>query len=133
MMLAIFETAVEAQEETSLLQAQCAAGMIEIYSLAVITKDTYGSVTVRQAGDHGRVGAMLGMGLGSLIGLPGGLLGAAIGALAVALVGWLIDLQIVGVERAMVDRVAGYLLPGQSALMVEIDDLSFHALQPDVA
>ena len=76
---------------------------------------------------------MLGMGLGSLIGLPGGLLGAAIGALAVALVGWLVDLQIAGVERAMVDKVAGYLLPGQSALMVEIDDVSFQPLQPVVA
>ena len=129
--LAIFDSASKTKENTGLLRARCAEGMIDIYSLAVIDKNTYGSVTVRQGADHGRVGALLGMFFGSLIALSGGIVFAAIGAAAGALVGWLVDLKIVGVDVKIVDSVARYLSPGQSALVTEIDDESFITLQTD--
>ena len=66
-----------------------------------------------------------------LIALSGGIVFFAIGAAAGALIGWLVDLEIVGVDVEIVDTVAGYLSPGQSALVTEIDDESFITLQTD--
>jgi uncharacterized membrane protein len=88
-------------------------------------------VTVKQGADHGRVGALLGMFFGSLIALSGGIVFFAIGAAAGALIGWLVDLEIIGVDVEIVDTVARYLSPGESALVTEIDDESFITLQTD--
>src|SRR4030095_17041073 len=96
MLFAIFDRVDETQEKARLLRRLCAAGMIEIYSRAVITKDNHGSVTVKQGGDCGCVGAVLGIIFGSLMGLPGGLIGFAGGAMAGALVGWWGDLKTIG-------------------------------------
>jgi uncharacterized membrane protein len=126
--LAIFDSPSKTKEKAGLLRARCAEGMIDIYSLAVIDKNAYGSVTVKQGADHGRVGALLGMFFGSLIALSGGIVFFAIGAAAGALIGWLVDLEMVGVDVEIVDTVAGYL-SGQSALVTEIDDESFITLQ----
>jgi uncharacterized membrane protein len=139
MFLTIFDSPSKTQERAGLLRTQCAEGMINVYSLAVITKDTYGSVAARQGGDHGRFGAVLGLFFGTVLGLffgtlmgsLGGPIGITVGASAGALVGWWVDLKIVGVHIEIVDAVSGYLSPGQSALVTEIDDESFMALQMD--
>jgi uncharacterized membrane protein len=127
----IFDSASKTQERAHLLRTLCAEGMIDVYSLAVITKDTYGSVAARQGGDHGRFGAVLGLFFGTLMGSLGGPIGITVGASAGALVGWWVDLKIVGVDIEIVNAVSGYLSPGQSALVTEIDDESVMALQMD--
>lgn len=119
--LAIFDRLDETQARAQRLRALCAAGMVDIYSLAVISKDTGGAIKVNQGGDYGRVGAWVGVVVGSLIGMLGGMLGLVIGATAGALIGWWIDLKIVGVTVEIVDIVARHLSPGQSALVSELD------------
>src|SRR4030095_4549757 len=131
MFLTIFDSPSKTQERAGLLRTQCAEGMINVYSLAVITKDTYGSVAARQGSDHGRFGAVLGLFFGKLMGSLGGPIGITVGASAGALVGWWVDLKIVGVHIEIVDAVSGYLSPGQLALVTKIDDESFMALQMD--
>ena len=69
-------------------------------------------MTVKQGADHGRVGALLGRFFGSLIALSGGIVFFAIGAAAGALIGWLVDLEIVGVDVEIVDTVAGLFVAG---------------------
>ena len=124
MLFAIFDRVDETQEKARLLRRLCAAGMIEIYSLAVITKDNHGSVTVKQGGDCGCVGAVLGIIFGGLMGLLGGLIGFAGGAVAGALVGWWVDLKTIGVAAEIANNAANFLSPGQSALVTEMDDES---------
>ena len=121
-LFAIFDRLDETQEKARLLRRLCAAGMIDIYSLAVITKDNRGSVTVKQGGDYGCVGALVGIIFGSLIGVLGGLIGFAGGAVAGALVGWWVDLKMVGVATEIANSIACFLSPGQSALVTEMDD-----------
>src|SRR5436309_14420696 len=106
MLFAIFDRVDETQEKARLLRRLCAAGMIEIYSLAVITKDNHGSVTVKQGGDRGCVGAVLGIIFGSLMGLLGGLIGFAGGAMAGALVGWRVGLETIGEAADMAYHAA---------------------------
>jgi uncharacterized membrane protein len=122
MFIAIFDRLDETQEKARLLRRLCAAGMIDIYSLAVITKDDHGSATVQQGGDCGCVGALLGLAFGSLVGLAGGMIGFVVGAVVGALIGWWIDLKAIGVAAEIVNSVTGYLSPGQSALVTEMDD-----------
>jgi uncharacterized membrane protein len=124
MFVAIFDKVDETQEQARLLRGLCAAGLIDIYSLAVITKDNRGLVTVKQGGDYGCVGALVGIIFGSLIGLLGGLIGSAAGAVAGALVGWWVDLTAIGVAAEIANSVASSLSPGQSAVVTEMDDES---------
>jgi uncharacterized membrane protein len=124
MFVAIFDRLDETQEKARLLRRLCAAGMIDIYSLAVISKDDHGSATVEQGADCGRVGALLGLVFGSLVGLLGGMIGFAGGAMAGALIGWWVDLKAIGVAAEIVNSVTSYLSPGQSALVTEMDDES---------
>jgi uncharacterized membrane protein len=122
MLFAIFDRVDETQEKARLLRRLCAAGMIDIYSLAVITKDNHGSVRVKQGGDYNCVGALVGIIFGSLIGMLVGLIGFAGGAVAGALVGWWVDLKTIGVAPEIANSTASFLSPGQSALVTEIDD-----------
>ena len=119
---AIFDRVNETEEKARLLRRLCAAGMIDIYSLAVITKDNRGSVKVKQGGDCGCVGALLGIFFGCLIGLLGGLIGFAGVAVAGFLVGWWVDLKTIGVAAEIANSAASFLSPGQSALVSEMDD-----------
>jgi uncharacterized membrane protein len=121
-LFAIFDRVDETEEKARLLRRLCAAGMIDIYSLAVITKDNRGSVKVKQGGDCGCVGALLGIFCGCLIGLLGGLIGFAGVAVAGFLVGWWVDLKTIGVAAEIANSVASFLSPGQSALVSEMDD-----------
>src|SRR5262245_24900498 len=124
--LAIFDRADETQKEVRLLRELSAAGMVDIYSLAVVSKDRGGSVKVNQGGDYGGVGALVGLVVGSLVGLLAGPAGIAVGAACGALTGWWVDRKIVGVTVELVDIVARYLSPGQSALVTELEDDSLH-------
>jgi uncharacterized membrane protein len=121
-LFAIFDRVDETEEKARLLRRLCAAGMIDIYSLAVITKDKRGSVKVKQGGDCGCVGALLGMFFGCLIGLPGGLIGFAGGAMAGFLFGRWVDLKTIGVAAEIANSVVSFLSPGQSALVSEMND-----------
>jgi uncharacterized membrane protein len=121
-LFAIFDRVDKTEEKARLLRRLCAAEMIDIYSLAVITKDKRGSVKVKQGGDCGCVGALLGMFFGCLIGLPGGLIGFAGGAMAGFLFGRWADLKTIGVAAEIANSVASFLSPGQSALVSEMND-----------
>jgi uncharacterized membrane protein len=122
MLISIFDRVEQTEEKARLLRRLCAAGTIDMYSLAIITKDHDGSVSVEQGGDCGYVGALLGMIFGGLIGLLGGLIGFAGGMVAGFLVGWWVDLKAIGVAAEIVKGVTSYLSAGQSALVTEIDD-----------
>jgi uncharacterized membrane protein len=121
-LFAIFDRVDETEEKVRLLRRLCAAGMIDIYSLAVITKDNRGSVKVKQGGDYGCVGAWLGMFFGCLIGLLGGLIGFVGGAVAGFLFGRWVDLKTIGVAAEIANSAASFLSPGQSALVSEMND-----------
>jgi uncharacterized membrane protein len=110
---AIFDGTDETQERAQQLRTLCAEGMVDIYSLAVVSKDPRGSVKVNQGGDYGCVGALVGVASGCVVGATAG-----------AFIGWWVDRKIVGVTVEIVDIVSRHLSPGQSALVTQLDDES---------
>ena len=99
-----------------------AEGSLTLYSEAVIAKDANGQVSVKQAGDQGPLGTVLGLTTGSLIGLLGGPVGLAIGAATGTLTGSLFDLAELGVDEDFLSEVSQYLSPGKVAVVAEIDE-----------
>lgn len=69
MIVAVFSDETKAYEGIRALAELQDEGIIAVYATAVITKDTAGKVTMKQAADHGPIGTAVGLLSGSLIGM----------------------------------------------------------------
>jgi uncharacterized membrane protein len=95
---------------------------LTLYAYAIIAKDSKGAVGIKKAADQGPVGTTVGLITGGLIGLLGGPVGAAVGAASGTLSGSIYDLMQMGIDEDFVTEVSGYLLPGKSAVVADVDE-----------
>ncbi|MBO0801075.1 MAG: DUF1269 domain-containing protein [Blastocatellia bacterium] len=122
LIVVVFNNESKAYEGTKALRELHAEGNITFYAGAVIAKDSNGKVSVKQAVDQGPIGTVLGFATGGLIGLLGGPVGMAVGATAGTLSGSMYDMLQIGVDEDFVKEVSGYLTPGKTAVVAEIDE-----------
>ena len=122
MVVIVFNDEAKAYEGTKALKGLHAEGNLTLYQFAVITKDSTGTISVKDSSSQGPVGTALGWATGGLIGLLGGPVGFAVGAVSGTLAGSLFDLSQLGIGSDFLDEVSLYLLPGKSAVVAEIDE-----------
>ncbi|HLK60128.1 MAG TPA: DUF1269 domain-containing protein [Chthonomonadaceae bacterium] len=120
--VAIFPNEKIAYDGTQALKELDAEGSLTLYSMAVVTQDTDGKLSVKQAADEGPLGTAVGSLTGGLIGLLGGPVGMAVGFAGGALVGSWGDLFHLGVSSKFLEEVSQKLTPGKVAVVADIDE-----------
>lgn len=120
--MVIFDKAPEALKGVLSLKNLDRAGDIRLYATAVITKDSTGTVSIKQASEREANGVLLGLLAGILMGAFGGPVGLAIGASIGSLSGLIFDLAKVGISAGFLEEAAHALARGQVALLAEIDE-----------
>jgi uncharacterized membrane protein len=118
----IFDNEKSAYQGLSALKVLHNEASMTLHAAAVITKDTNGVVSVKQADDPGPVNTIFGLATGSLIGLLGGPIGLAVGAATGTVAGSLFDLAELGVGDDFLREVSENLTPGKVALVADIDE-----------
>lgn len=122
MLIAVFETEAKAYEGLSALKGLHKDGDITLYATAVISKDQYGKVHIKDASDQGPIGTGVGILTGSLLGLLGGPVGLAIGAATGAIAGLVYDVNADDVNSTFAEEVSAALSNGKTAVVCEIEE-----------
>jgi uncharacterized membrane protein len=122
MLIAIFDTAPQALKGVINLNDLHRAGDITLYSTAVITKESSGRVSIKQASEREWNGTPLGFLTGILVGTLGGPIGLAIGASIGGLAGLIFDLAKAGFSADFLEEASQALAAGKTALLAEIDE-----------
>jgi uncharacterized membrane protein len=122
MLIAIFDTAPQALKGVINLNDLHRAGDITLYSTAVITKESSGRVSIKQASEREWNGTPVGFLNGILVGTLGGPIGLAIGASIGGLAGLIFDLAKAGFSADFLEEASQALAPGKTALLAEIDE-----------
>ncbi len=118
----VFDGQDQACEGDRALRQMHGDGVITLYKDAVVVREPDGKVTVRAQPDTERVGALGGLIMGSLIGVPGGPVGVALGAGTGTVVGAAFEATRAGMDRDFVTDVGTHLAPGKAALIAEVDE-----------
>jgi uncharacterized membrane protein len=119
-LVVVFENESKAYEGSQALREMEIEGSIHLYAKAVLIRDAYGKVQVKQSSDLGAAGTAGGLVIGALIGLFGGPAGVAVGAGIGASGGFLYDMAHLGVGQDYLDGVGKSLKPGKAAVVAEI-------------
>jgi uncharacterized membrane protein len=122
MLVIIFDSEMKAYEGSRSLQELQEEGSINLYSKAVITRDTSGKVEVKQKGDMGPIGTAVGLLTGSLIGMLGGPVGLVLGTYFGTAGGLLYDMAKIGVGQDFLTEVERTLQPGKAAVVAEVGE-----------
>jgi uncharacterized membrane protein len=122
MLIAVFETEAKAYEGLTALKGLHANGDITLYATAVISKDQYGNVRVKDNADQGPIGTGVGLLTGSLIGILGGPVGLAFGALTGTMAGLIYDVNVEDVNTTFAEDVSEAISNGKTAVVCEIDE-----------
>jgi len=122
MIVTVFKDKASAYEGYDALGELHAEGSITLYAAAIISKDSKGKVSVKQAAGRGLPGMVTGLATGSLIGLLGGPVGLVIGAATGTVAGSLYDISHLGVSDDFVTEVSQRLSPGKMAVVAEVDE-----------
>ncbi len=134
--VAVFSTQNEAYDAAARMQRLDDDGIIKVKRGAIATKDAKGNLTIPDSKNVGSAWGLLGGGLiGGLLGAmlgPVGVAagaaagaaatGAAVGAVTGGMVGSVADLTEFGLNEDFVDDVTTQLYPGDTALIVEVDE-----------
>jgi uncharacterized membrane protein len=138
--VAVFETQNQAYDAAAAMQRLDDNGSITLKRGAIATKDAKGNLTIPDTKDVGSAWGLLGGGLiGGLLGAMLGptavaagaaasaaasaaAAGAAVGAAGGGVMGSLVDLTELGLNESFIDEVTTQLYPGDTALIVELDE-----------
>ena len=135
--VAVFGTQNQAYDAAARMQRLDEDGIIKVKRGAIATKDAKGNLTIPDSKHVGSAWGLLGGGLiGGLLGAmlgPVGVAagaaasaaaaaGAAVGAVTVGSVGAVADLTEFALNEDFVDEVTTQLYPGDTALIVEVDE-----------
>jgi uncharacterized membrane protein len=122
MLVVVFDNETKAYEGVAALRQLEREGSISAHAGAVVVKNADGTASVKEFGDVGPVGTLLGTSVGSLIGLLAGPAGLAVGAASGLALGTLFDLDNAGVGVDFVDDVQKSLQPTKAAVVVDIEE-----------
>ena len=122
MLVVVFDNETKAYEGSRVLNQLDFEGSITIHAKAVISKNSDGTVSVKQGEDDFPVRTVSGTAIGSLIGLLGGPAGLAVGALTGTMAGSLADLFVAGVDSDFLPEVSKVLTPGKYAIVADISE-----------
>ena len=122
MLVVIFPNESKAYEGKRALQQLDGEGSISVYADVVLVKNADGTATIKQTGDPGPLGTLVGTSFGSLIGLLGGPAGVALGAAAGALGGSVADLDNARIGSDFIDDVSKQLAPNRVAVIAEVEE-----------
>jgi uncharacterized membrane protein len=145
--VAVFATQNHAYDAARRIQNLDQDGIIELKRGAIATKDDKGNLTIPDTKGVGTAWGLLGGGLiGGLLGAMLGPVGVAAGAAASAaaagavlgatsggIVGATVDLAEFGVSEDFIDDVSTQLNPGETALIVEVEEGSTESIDRIVA
>ena len=134
--VAVFGTQNQAYDAAARMQRLDEDGIIKVKRGAIATKDAKGNLTIPDSKHVGSAWGLLGGGLiGGLLGAMLGPVGVAAGAAASAAVataaagavggsavGAVIDLTELGLREDFIDDVSTQLYPGETALIVEVEE-----------
>ncbi len=134
--VAVFGTQNQAYDAAARMQRLDDDGIIKLKRGAIATKDTKGNLTIPDSKHMGSAWGLLGGGLiGGLLGVMLGPVGVAAGAAASAAaagaaagavtggaMGAVVDLADLGLNEDFIDDVTTQLSPGDTALIVEVDE-----------
>jgi len=124
MLVVVFETHDKADEALIALRRLEDESIISIYAHAVVMKDDQGVVTGARARDAAPRPTLGGTAVGSALGLFGGPMGVAVGAVSGFAIGAMTEYTRIRAARGFVRDVADALLPGDAALVAEINEES---------
>ncbi len=113
------EKAYQGQRELRKLDRE---GEITVYGTGVVAKSENGEVHVRENGDIGIAGGLIGTSLGSVIGLLGGPVGMGIGATAGFTMGAVVDVDRAVIGEDFIDDVRNQLSPGKAAVVADVEE-----------
>jgi uncharacterized membrane protein len=122
MLVVIFDDEKKAYEGSRALYQLDLEGDISIYAEAVISKNTDGKLSIKQADGDFPIRTLGGTAIGSLLGLLGGPIGFGIGAVAGTFAGAMADLHVSGVDGEFLDDVAKSLKPGKYAVVADVGE-----------
>ena len=134
--VAVFSTQNQAYDAAARMQRLDDDGIIKLKRGAIATKDIKGNLTIPDSKHMGSAWGLLGGGLiGGLLGVMLGPVGVAAGAAASAAaagaaagavtggaMGAVVDLADLGLNEDFIDDVTTQLSPGDTALIVEVDE-----------
>ncbi|HXU04526.1 MAG TPA: DUF1269 domain-containing protein [Polyangia bacterium] len=115
---ATYDSENGAREAFDAMRRSQRAGVINIDSFAVLSKDQRGRVHIQSTQ---RRGARAGAVVGALVGLLGGPVGVIAGAAAGGGIGYLTG-NAVGIPRSQINDIKASLNPGTSAIVAVIDE-----------
>ena len=138
--VAVFQTQNQAYDAAAAMQRLDDNGTIELKRGAIATKDAKGNLTIPDSKHVGSAWGLLGGGLiGAVLGAMLGpaavaagaaasaaasaaAAGAAVGAVGGGAMGSLVDLNELGLSTDFIDEVTTQLYPGDTALIVEVNE-----------
>jgi len=130
MLVAVFDSEVNALRGFHALQTLENDGSIGVYISRVVTKHEDGRTTVRDTEDPLPQATLGGTALGSLIGILGGPVGIALGTATGLALGAAADYTRARVGSDFITEATKTLTPGKSALVAEIDEESTDIVRP---
>ena len=122
MLVLVFDNEDKAYEGSRVLRRLDEDGYVAVYDAAIVTKNGNGTATVKRGGEYGPRGTLIGLAVGSLIGLLGGPAGVAVGFAGGTLMGAFSDFENVRVGSDFIEDVEKELVPGKVALVAEVDE-----------
>ena len=120
MLVVVFDNESKAYQGSKVLQQLDGDDRINVYSHALVVKNSEGATTVRQSDDRGPFGTLL----GSLTGLLGGPTGFGVGAAVGFVGGAAADLNKARIDDDFIVDVAKVLVPNKAAVVAEIEEES---------
>jgi uncharacterized membrane protein len=122
MLVVVLDDESKAYEASRALNQLDREGSITIHAESVITKNTDGTVAVKEAEGDFPIRTVGGTAIGSLIGLLGGPVGLGVGAVAGTMAGSLADLYVAGVDADFLSEVSDILTPGKLAVVADVSE-----------
>jgi uncharacterized membrane protein len=118
----VFPNESKAYEATRALKELHNEFNLTLYGMAVVSKDSNGRVSIKEAADQGPLGMGVGALVGGLVGLVAGPAGAAVGFGTGAVLGGINDLYNAGIGADFLETVWARLAPGKTAVVADIDE-----------
>ena len=122
MAVVVFDDEKSAYKGSRALKALDSEGSISVYAVAVVKRNSDGSLTALTFDDDFPIRTATGTAIGALIGLLGGPIGVAIGGSVGVLAGSMADLGKAGVNADYLDQVSTKLTPGKWAVVSDISE-----------